>query len=323
MALFHVFVEGATDGSPTGMSRLADAIAKRYGLQVADVVARLRKGRVRVKADVERHAADQQARELQRLGARVTVEEAKPQYQSGLAAAFSSETPAASLGALEQDGMLSLASVDGEEAPAEKKSAGSFAPPPVPTKPPPNKPKDVALDLFAPPEQGEELKVEIAADDRTRASTPPPIEEPAASVRFRPSAPKLDAKPSSGAIPRAASPPVHSTSIAAGRFGRLGEPRVRFAAGVLVAILIGFLPAHFVASMREDSAYTAIDTKVRVAQQLADTPETYAALDRVRADALARKHSERRTAAVIAFVIWALAGGGIAYAWFRKIPWDR
>jgi len=40
---------------------------------------------------------------------------------------------------------------------------------------------------------------------------------------------------------------------------------MRFAAGVLLAIILGFVPAHIVASLREDQAYGAIDAKVTTA----------------------------------------------------------
>ena len=98
---------------------------------------------------------------------------------------------------------------------------------------------------------------------------------------------------------------------------------MRFVAGMVLAILIGFVPAHVISSIREHSAYAAIDRKVEAAQSLADTPESYARLDQVRAEQLDEKKDERRSIALLAFVIWGVAGGGIAYAWFRKLPWDR
>src|SRR5690606_12294433 len=125
--------------------------------------------------------------------------------QSGLAAAFSGEAPAASLGALEKDDLpLSLASVDGADEQALP-SAAAFGPPagamsasigPPPEKPKqaakPERPKDVPLDLFPPPEaQGDELAVDIAADElditaKRRANTPPPVAEEPASAPQRP-----------------------------------------------------------------------------------------------------------------------------------------
>src|SRR5262249_403634 len=125
-----------------------------------------------------------------------------PQYHSGLAAAFSNDIPAASLGALENDGIsFSLSSVDGADEhpppdtafePPQSAMSASIGPPPdtsapdkanAPdrTKPAPGKagkpsapakpskrelPKDEPLDLFIPPDaQGAELKVDIADDE--------------------------------------------------------------------------------------------------------------------------------------------------------------
>jgi hypothetical protein len=348
---FHVFVEGATDATPAGVARLAEAIAKHYGLQAADLLARLKQGRFRVKSNTDRATADQYRRDLQQLGARVVIEEvgeqaaqrpapaapparpSQPAYQSGLAAAFSGSMPAASLGALEQDNpSFSLSSVDGAEEQAP--SAAAFAPPPdalpasigpppekAKPKPKAEKPKDVPLDLFAPPDaQGEEMKVDIAADEiehsaRKRASTPAP------TAQVEP--PRGSSQPLAKRGSQPSIQPATEVAAAPGKRGPLADPRARFVAGVLLAIVIGFLPAHLVAGMREDSAYKEIDNKVIAAQQLVDTPEAYATLDRMRADQLERKQGEQRNAAIIALAIWAAVGGAVAFAWFKKIPWPE
>jgi hypothetical protein len=186
-----------------------------------------------------------------------------------------------------------------------------------------DKPKDVPLDLFAPPDaQDAELAVDLAIDElpKPRAGTPPPVAEP--TPEQRKSQPALQPRG------RASSPAMQVASVDApsakrSKLGPLAEPRTRFAAGVLLAILIGFVPAHLVASMREASAYKLIDNKVIATQQLADTPETYAALDRMRTDQLGLKRGEQRNAAIIALAVWALVGGAVAFAWFKKVPWDR
>jgi len=238
----------------------------------------------------------------------------------------------AGLGALEQDGAaFALSSVDGEE---QAQSASAFEPPPEPAKPKPKaekkpdkpakpaRPKDEPLDMFAPPDaQGEEFKVELAADEiahsaKKRATTPPVESEPAQRI------PRPQSEPSG----RKSQPSIQpATEVAAPRskLGPLGDERVRFAAGVVLAILIGFVPAHLVASAREGSAFKEIDTKVMAAQQLADTPEAYATLDSMRADQLGKKQGEQRNAAIIGFAIWGLVGAGVAFAWFKKIPWEN
>lgn len=425
MAAFHVFVEGAADASPQGLSRLADAIAKHYGLPAAELLARLQKGRFRVKGNIDRATADTYVRDLERLGARCVIEEANAdnsarttplpfpaarpatppagmpavrpsaptlpqtgsalpprtsaatppagtsalpprasapspvanqQYQSGLSAAFSGELPAADLGALGQTGaQFAISSIDGVDDGASSPPAASFEPPgggglpasigPAPDKPATkakgDKPKDVPLDMFAPPDAADaELAVDIADDERDfnarkRTSTPPPVDDASArpsSQKIPTTSQKIPTTPTSQKIPARPSQPSMQApnatvdavggTVAPSSFGPLGDPKIRFVAGVLLAIILGFVPAHFVASMKEDSAYETIDRKVIAAQQAADSPELYANLDRVRAEQLGRKETEQRNAAIIGFAVWALVGAAIAFVWFKKIPWD-
>jgi hypothetical protein len=256
-------------------------------------------------------------------------------FQSGLSAAFTSEAPAAAnLGALEGDGLsFSLSSVDGADD-RKQPSAAAFGPPgdalsasigpaaniaPAADKPvAAGKPKDVPLDLFAPPDaEDAKLQVDLAVDDnpKSRASTPPPVADEQPPQR------KSEPSLTTGRISKPALPAAPVT--AKSKLGPLADPRARFAVGVLLAILLGFVPAHFVASARESSAYKAIDNKVLAAQQMADTPDAYATLDRMRADQLERKRGEQRNTAIIALAIWALVGAGIAFVWFKKVPWDR
>src|SRR5438105_2035433 len=122
-ASFHVYVDGAVDASPAGLQKLAGAMAQRYGLSPVDLAARLGKGRVRVKANVDQQTASTYASDLRAIGAKVTLEPieggapaprtttpppatklpASPPrpttpppggFHSGLAAAFSADSPA-------------------------------------------------------------------------------------------------------------------------------------------------------------------------------------------------------------------------------------
>jgi hypothetical protein len=397
MAAFHVFVEGATDSSPGGIERLAEAIGRHYGLPAADFLGRLQKGRFRVKSNTDQETAATYVRDLERLGAVCTIEEANaansqrttpipfpavrpatppagmpatrpsgsilpPQprpstpppvggFTSGLSAAFSGEQPAASLGALEGgDIPLSLSSVDGTDDKSGPAVSPSFEPPgggmpasigPAPDKPKvadkKAKPRDEPLDLFVPPDQqGEEFLVKIADDElevsaRKRANTPAPMEtvpqsssQQLARAKSEPAARK--SQPSLQ-VPNKTATPAGGVAVVGGtaapsKLGLLGNERARFVAGILLSIAIGFIPAHLVAKAREQSAYAEIDQKVIHVQQQADSPEMYAMLDKTRADYLDRKESEQRNAAIIALVIWGIVGGGIAFAWFKKIPWD-
>jgi hypothetical protein len=103
-------------------------------------------------------------------------------------------------------------------------------------------------------------------------------------------------------------------------------PRWRFAAGVLASVLLGFIPAHCVASIREGSADEAIDAHVISVQaqaHQASAPVPYAQLDAFREEQRAKKKSQRRNIALVSMLIWGVAGAGIGYVWFRRVPWDR
>ena len=340
MAAFNVFVEAAADPSPEGTERLAAAIAQHYGLPVGELKTRLAKGRFRVKGNCDRATADAYVRDLTKLGARCAVEDAEApaarastpslpprttqpparpsgNFQSGLSAAFSGDVPAASLGALADDaGMLKLSSVDGADEPAPQPTA-AFSPPPevVATPRTATKPKvaEAPVDMFAPPDAAEEaaFKVELADDEVERSakkrSSIPPAEVPIAQPV---TAPARISRPSIQPPPAVASQPRG-----------LADPKQRFALGVLIAIVVGFVPAHAIASLREHSAYAEIDQLVDKTQREADTDDAYDALDAFRARELARKYDARHSAAILAFLIWAAAGAGIGYVWFRKIRW--
>ncbi|MEO6777650.1 MAG: hypothetical protein ABI467_32285 [Kofleriaceae bacterium] len=395
MALYHVFVDGAADGSPAGEDQLAEAIAAHYGLPVADLQARIASGRFRVKGNCDRPTADSYLRDLTALGARCSLEEAsasnasktplpfpavtaqpparpsqsalpprpttppandpKPAartatpakgFQSGLAAAFSGEQQVGSLGALDDGAFMKLSSVDGQD---DRASETAFAPPPGPPGPPgpdakappaasakpPAKPKDEPIDMFAPPDADDaNFRVDLAPDEVARAAKKkvsiPPESEPHETAPVEPApgttGPGRASRPSMQVPPasihdRASRPSLQAPDMA--RTTGLRDPNTRFALGVVIAIVLGFLPAHLIAHLQEASAYASIDANVTAVQHDAVTPDDYAALDTFRTGQLARKHDERRNIALLAMLIWGAAGAGIAYVWFRRIPWDR
>ena len=120
--------------------------------------------------------------------------------------------------------------------------------------------------------------------------------------------------------PSLAAPAAATTATSA---ARPPMPRARFAAGVALSILLGFLPAHLVASIRERSAFREIDAHVVSVQSRTDAPLDAAALDAFRAEQLDRKQRSRRSIALASLALWALASAGLAYVWFRRIPWER
>jgi len=95
--------------------------------------------------------------------------------------------------------------------------------------------------------------------------------------------------------------------------------RARLAIGVLLAILLGFVPAHLVAGWRQRSAFAAIDGKIMAVQAAAATPDSYDALDAFRAQQLDAKYAARRSIVVTALLIWAAAGAALGYGWFSLL----
>jgi hypothetical protein len=166
------------------------------------------------------------------------------------------------------------------------------------------------------------------------SSSPPLSPSPSSPLLVRssalpaPSSPLLrPASPSSAPRPRnAAADAEHATAPAtwsAAQLARVAAPRARLATGVLLAIVLGFLPAYLVASVGEDRAFRAIDAKVHAVQGAVDSQDSYDALDGFRAEQLRQKRRARQRVALLSMAIWAAAGSGLAYAWFKRVPWNR
>jgi len=352
MAAYHVFVDGSVDASADGKERLAAAIAAHYGLPVAELRTRIASGRFRVKGNADRATADMYLRDLELLGARCSIETASDanvsktplpfpaitpvmpaiarttsgskNFQSGLSAAFSGEQHVGGLGALDDDGtVFKLSSVDGIDGADEPPPVASFALPPAqsmqsasigpPAQKQAAKAKPVAsaepIDMFAPPDaEDDNFQVHLAPEEEARAASKR-VSVPSATE------PEPVAPPT-----RQSQPSMQAPTLPVGpRPSGLADPKIRFAAGVIIAILVGFIPAHIIAGMREKSAYAEIDAKVDEVQKQSDAPDTYASLDVFRATQLEHKHEDRRNAALLAMLIWAAAGAGVAFVWFKKI----
>lgn len=247
-------------------------------------------------------------------------------YASGLAAAFHEDTPIPELGAFDKD--MAVASLDGhaDELQVERSPGGlpaSIGPKPAAAKP--ERPKDVPVDLFAPPEaQSGDFAVELAADEvahreRKKMATPAAAVPVAMAPTTAQSSPVLRPKAPS-MQPTDRSSGVSLPSVDEG-------PRWRFAAGVIASVVLGFIPANCVHGLREDSAFEKIDVHVATIQAQAATsssaPVPYAQLDAFRDEQLGKKKRERRNIAIVSFLIWGIAGAGVGYVWFRRVPWDK
>lgn len=250
-----------------------------------------------------------------------------PIVTSGLSAAYT-ESSATDLGALGTDS-ISLLSIDGKDTIGDD----AFAPPvdlsPAVDKPvaksaaakPKAKANNDPVDLFAPPEAAEDaaFQVELAADEvehrAKKMSTPPagvpvPIAQTPSTATPQLGQMKKRATPATGA-PVTVAPDAQET------------PRWRFAAGVVLSIILGFIPAHLIASARERSTFAKIDREVMEQQQAADSSDLYDALDAFRTSKHAQKQGEKSSIAVLSMLIWGVTGAGLAYVWFRRVPWDK
>ena len=356
---FQVFVERAASPAPDALERLAAAMAERYGLPRNELEPRLRAGRFRVKSNVDRATAEKFAADLEKLGAIVSVtdldgvaltragaaaaappprakpvDSKPPQFSSGLAAAFGEhKTDDPDLGALgDTSSTFALSALDGTDD-ADAAPSGSFAPPSsspsssndalpasigpailpqAPAKPAPRVSSE-PIDMFAPPEAEAEvdLAVEMPAKKRGgAASMPPPAEIPRASGHL-------------AQLPEPSAPAIPKTTLGDRLRTFAAHRRARFATGAVLAVLIGFLPAHLLASVREHSAYAEIDAHLAERSSQVRTMEQYQALDSIRAASADEKLAEKHSIALTAVLVWAAVSAGFAYAWFRAIDWDR
>ncbi len=253
-------------------------------------------------------------------------------FTSGLSAAYSGTATDADLGAL-GSGELSLSLLDGgDEQPSSSGSMPASFEPPVDATPadmragrPSASPvRQEPIDLFAPPDSEGQPELEVLLDVRAerRGGTTAP--------------PQTHAEPATVPVGRAAratgqmasEPPLASAAPATrggGLGARLADARVRLAAGAMLAILLGFVPAHIFASMREGPAYAAIDRDVARRQDPRQVVglDDWAALDGFRAQQLARKEAKQRDIALVALVLWAVVSAGVGFVWFRVIDWDK
>lgn len=233
---------------------------------------------------------------------------------TGLAAALgnASRSSQQDLGALaaEQGMSLAVSSLDGADDAAPATADAAFAP-------------DEAA--FAPPESDhDELK--LAVDLR------PASEPPAAAGEFLTLAPEGEpAPPAPPSAPRPASLPpafapeqaARTDAVSRARRALASDDRLRFTAGVLLILALGFLPAHLLASVREDSAYSQVRKEVRAAYAEVRTADQWHALDPYLAGQLDVMDSQRTNITVTSLLLWALVAAGLGFVWFRVIDWNR
>ncbi len=259
-------------------------------------------------------------------------------FQVGLAAA-TTRTDDPDLGALGgESGSFALSALDGSE---DRPAAGaSFSPPrsassssseslPASIGPaiarepaPPARGGaaiDEPIDMFAPPDAEAPVDLAVSVVENvhkkrsTMASNPPPVvaRAPSGSTGAPPHELITFADEAPAAPPRS---PLRAFAA---------HERARFATGAFLAVVLGFVPAHLLASVRERSAYAEIDRHLADKQARVQSTEEWTALDKVREADLDQKLAEKHSIALLSIVLWAGITAGFAFVWFRKIDWDR
>lgn len=344
MASYHVFIERPRDVGATAAARLAAAVADRYGIPAATLVERLATGRLRVKTGVDLATAETFAADLESLGAVCSIVDAATNervvsapasapapvalppranpasssssspFSSALSAArVGPDAPQQDLGAL-SSGEFALATLDGADdqggaggnfgPPADDALPASMGPAILPASMGPAIPPPSIGDAFAPPDAEPELALLLDMDrpERKVGTTAPAVSAPItmASTHEDPA-------------------PV---ARGAGLAGWVRDARLRFAGGVLIAVLVGFVPASLVTSMREGSAFAEIDEELSQTYRRADDEREWLRLDDARARAITHKQEARRDIALASILLWTLVTAGIAYLWFRVVDWD-
>ena len=93
--------------------------------------------------------------------------------------------------------------------------------------------------------------------------------------------------------------------------------REQFLLGIVIALVVGFLPTHLIASAREKAAFRAVDKQVEAAYASADSPETYQALDAAREKFIDAKQSARTMIGLTSMLMWGVISTGVGFAFFR------
>lgn len=269
-----------------------------------------------------------------------TASQPPGQYTSGLAAAFAGE-PASEevtfdLGALHGEGNTGaswqLARLDGSgeelttESPAVIAAAlaadralaggGSGGAPPAPPAPDPFAPP--GGDPFAPPDAGREAELELDAAPQASGTVAAPSAIGSGTIAAVPATSTFR-----GGAPASGSATLHRDSAwVRAREALSASPRLRLAAGVAAAFLLGLVPAQIFAAVRAAGAYDDLRRDLQAEYERAESQEDWSALEGARQDALALAATRQQRIAVSSCLVWILVAGAVAFAWFRLIDWE-
>ncbi len=275
---------------------------------------------------------------------------------SGLSAAYSGSHEVQSLGAIES-GEFNLSSLDGADDPADSTAdpdptptpppdPGTFAPPDGEEEalvlldteePKPAAPAAAAgggadaaapVDEFAPPSQDSIVDI---ADIAVEATPPPPPmptqQEPSGLSEAQRFSQELAARQGT-ADPSAAEQtggtkkqPVDLREQFREMF--VERPRVRFGVGVVLMIMLAWIPANIFWGSKVASAQAELNVTLQETVTLAKSDEAvwtdFEDIARKERELAGSRLFNKRITAVM---IWLGLGGIVGFVYFRKIPWD-
>jgi hypothetical protein len=249
-------------------------------------------------------------------------------YESGLAAAYTSTPSSQDLGALSdasESGSLRLETLDGSSAEEEaKKPRSSVADTSdVAAFLPPDALAEQNIELDMEPEEGPALAAAV--------TTPPPASEeapaPGKSARISAAQEVQESlEEEDKAVDKGPKKPPHEAALAAlsGSLTALSaSERLRFAVGVVLAVFIGYGVVTLVASSQEASKYSPIIAELNAEYDVANTSVAWNALDDSRATAVETLEARRRGIVIMSIFVWFAVAGLFVFLWLRVVDWTR
>jgi hypothetical protein len=384
---YQVFIERTAETTPEAARKVATAIAARYKIPAEAILSRLAKGRFRVKANLERDAADKFKEYLESIGALCTLVDASGQV---VARSRALSQPPADMSDEDSDQFMALQTPPPPDMPRESTNpqnsalggagpAGQQMSSPLagagpskagqpfesglsaasggsqtdlgalsvgegfqlaslddsadqPSKAPKPAPVDISdADAFLPPEMGKDkemsLEVDMAEPPAPRPSSQPSLDEDE-SFAASSSSHHIPAASSSQRLLQMDDDEIEAAPAARQSSGGFlqqlgGNDRMRFAVGIALALVIGFVPAHFVASASEGSKYQPVLKDLKAEYAAATTVDSWNDLDDLRKNATEQLAQRQRNVFITALAIWLALGAALAFLWFRAIRWER
>ncbi len=279
------------------MRELADAVGHRYQVDPAQILARLQKGRFRVKVNLALTEAQSFMAYLESRGALCSIVDEQDRVVKRSGAHTPPPIPSAPVKALIPEGPLQLAMLD--EGSSEVSSrAASVA-------------NTSDSHAFLPPDATSEAALELVVEPKAPVA---PAFVPDASPT-----PPASAPPQPSSTQPASTPPAKSGPLAA----IASSERIRLAVGVVLVLLVGFIVSSSLGSSLEKRRYSSAVDELKVAYHEVDSPEAWKELDTLRVTTIETLERRRKNVVITSSLVWLAISGLLLWLWLRMIPWAR